>query len=121
MKGPMSTLRTLTQAQLDDAMRDHEFPAEVREAAPLVVVVMTQDWCPQWTDMATYLPDFTHLATIFTVEYNRLPDFERVMRFKETVFKNWEVPYLRFYRDGVLARESNWISRVAFERMLNGQ
>jgi len=114
-----SAVKTLTQDQLDALMRDNEFPPEIRHAAPVVAVVMTQDWCPQWTDMAAYLPDFAHRAAIFTVEYNRLPDFERIMRFKETIFKNGEVPYLRVYREGSLVRTSNWIPRSAFERILS--
>ncbi len=114
----MSTLESLTQGQLDDLLRDGEFPESVRLAAPRVVVVMTQDWCGQWTSMAAYLPAFADQAAIFTVEYNRLPDFQRIMHFKETVFRNDQVPYLRFYRDGKLVRQSNWVPRAAFAAML---
>lgn len=114
----MSTVRPLTQDQLDALLKDGEFPESVRLAAPKVVVVMTQDWCGQWANMAAYLPDFAERAAIFTVEYNRLPDFERIMRFKETAFRNDQVPYLRFYRDGNLVRESNWLPRAAFAAML---
>lgn len=114
----MNTVRPLTPNQLDALLKEGEFPESVRLAAPTVVVVMTQDWCGQWTNMAAYLPDFADKAAIFTVEYNRLPDFERIMHFKETVFRNDQVPYLRFYRDGKLARQSNWIPRAAFAAML---
>jgi hypothetical protein len=114
----MSNVRTLTQDQLDALLKDGEFPESVRLAAPKVVVVMTQDWCGQWTSMAAYLPDFADQAAIFAVEYNRLRDFERIMHFKETVFRNDQVPYLRFYRDGKLVRQSNWIPRAAFAAML---
>jgi hypothetical protein len=114
----MSDIRPLTQDQLDALLKDGEFPESVRLAAPKVVVVMTQDWCGQWTSMAAYLSDFADQAAIFTVEYNRLPDFERIMHFKETVFRNDQVPYLRFYRDGKLVRQTNWIPRAAFAGML---
>jgi hypothetical protein len=114
----MDTLRPLTKDQLDALLKDGDFPESVRLAAPKVVVVMTQDWCGQWANMAAYLPDFADKAAIFTVEYNRLPDFERIMHFKETVFRNGQVPYLRFYRDGKLVRQSNWVPRGAFATML---
>ena len=68
-----------------------EFPESVRLAAPKVVVVMTQDWCGQRANMAAYLPASAGEAAIFTVEYNLLPDFERIMRFKEDVFDNRQV------------------------------
>ena len=114
----MNTIRTLTQEQLDALLSEGEFPESVRLAAPKVVVVMTQDWCGQWSTMAAYLPDFTDEAAIFTVEYNLLPDFERIMRFKEDVLGNDQVPYLRFYRDGKLVRQSNWLPRASFAAIL---
>jgi hypothetical protein len=114
----MNTIQPLTKDQLDALLGAGEFPESVRLAAPKVVVVMTQDWCGQWATMAAYLPDFTEQAAIFTVEYNLLPDFERIMRFKEDVFNNHHVPYVRFYRDGKLARQSNWVPRASFAAML---
>ena len=114
----MNPIRTLTKDQLDALLSEGEFPESVRLAAPKVVVIMTQDWCGQWADMAAYLPDFAGEAAIFTVEYNLLPDFERIMRFKEDVLGNDQVPYLRFYRDGKLVRHSNWLPRGAFAAML---
>jgi hypothetical protein len=47
-----------------------------------------------------------------------LPDFERIMRFKEDVLGNDQVPYLRFYRDGKLVRQSNWLPRASFAAIL---
>lgn len=114
----MNNLRPLTQDQLDALLKDGEFPESVRLAAPKVVVVMTQDWCGQWASMAAYLPEFAAQAAIFTVEYNRLPDFERIMHFKESVLGNDQVPYLRYYRDGHLVRQSNWLPRAAFAALL---
>lgn len=114
----MNAIRTLTKDQLDALLRAGEFPESVRLAAPKVVVIMTQDWCGQWANMAAYLPDFVDQAAIFTVEYNLLPDFERLMSFKEDVFDNQHVPYVRFYRDGVLVRQSNWLPRGSFAAAL---
>jgi hypothetical protein len=114
----MNAIHTLTKDQLDALLSEGEFPESVRLAAPKVVVIMTQDWCGQWANMAAYLPDFADQAAIFTVEYNLLPDFERIMSFKEDVFDNQQVPYVRFYRDGKLVRQSNWLPRGSFAAML---
>ena len=114
----MNAIQPLTKDQLDALRSDGEFPESVRLAAPKVVVIMTQDWCGQWANMAAYLPDFADQAAIFTVEYNLLPDFERIMSFKEDVFDNQQVPYVRFYRDGKLVRHSNWVPRASFAAML---
>ena len=114
----MNAIQTLTKDQLDALLREDEFPESVRLAAPKVVVIMTQDWCGQWTNMKAYLPDFADQAAIFSVEYNLLPDFERIMSFKEDVFDNRQVPYVRLYRDGKLVRQSNWAPRASFAAML---
>jgi hypothetical protein len=114
----MNGIRPLTKDQLDALLRDGELPESVRLASPKVVVVMTQDWCGQWANMKGYLPDFADQAAIFTVEYNLLPDFERIMSFKEHVLDNQQVPYVRFYRDGKLVRQSNWVPRASFAAML---
>ena len=114
----MNTIQPLTKEQLDALLSGGEFPESVRLAAPKVVVVMTQDWCGQWANMVAYLPEFADQAAIFTVEYNLLPDFERIMGFKEDVFKNDQVPYVRFYRAGKLVRQSNWLPRASFAAML---
>lgn len=115
----MYAIKTLTQDQLDALVREGDFPESVRLAAAKVVVIMTQDWCPQWSAMAAYLPDFSAQAAIFTVEYNLLPDFERIMSFKESVLKNRQVPYVRYYHGGTLVSDANWMSRASFAAMLS--
>lgn len=114
----MNPMTTLTQDHLDALLRDGDFPESVRMAAAKVVVVMTQDWCSQWRDMAAYLPDFADQAAIFTLEYNRLPEFDRILHFKEHTFKNRQVPYLRYYRGGKLVHEANWMPRAGFASLL---
>jgi hypothetical protein len=90
----------------------------VRAAAPLVAVVLTQSWCPQWSFMRGYLAQAAaeagDRARIFFVEYDREPFYEDFMTFKEDGFGNREIPYVRYYRDGVLSAESNFISKQGF-------
>jgi hypothetical protein len=111
-------LRLLSQDQIDQTIAAGEFPPSVRQAAERVVVVMTQDWCPQWHDMARWLPEFCDRAAIFCLVYNTRPDFGRIMAFKETVFGNYEVPYLRYYRQGELLLACNWLPKATFAAML---
>lgn len=111
-------MKTLNQEQIDYMLAHGELPESVRLAAERVAVILTQDWCPQWHHMAVYLGDFPERAEIFVLEYNLHPQFHRIMAFKENVFKNHQVPYVRFYADGELVAKTNWISKSSFESML---
>jgi hypothetical protein len=99
-----------------------EFRPGVLEAAERVAVVLTQSWCPQWTWMRSYLaslppdPD----AEVFWVEYDLEDFFEPLMKFKEEVLGNDQVPYVRYYRGGRLAAQSNFIDSAGFLRRLKG-
>jgi hypothetical protein len=57
---------------------------------------------------------------VFWVEYDLEEFFEPFMRFKEGVFGNDQVPYVRFYRGGKFAAESNFIDKGGFLRHLHG-
>lgn len=110
----------LDEARCRAAMAGGEFPPEVRGAAPRVAIVLTQSWCPQWHWMKGYLdaiaaePD----TAVFWLEYDREKYFEEFRNFKEDLFGNREIPYVRYYRDGMLVRESNYIDRSGFMRLL---
>lgn len=114
----MSSLRILTEEELAATLATGEFPESVRRAAERVVVLMTQDWCPQWHDMARWLGDFADRAAIFVLVYNTRPDFETIRSFKEEVFGNFEIPYLRTYKDGALIAETNWLPKNTFAALL---
>ena len=101
-------------------MRDGELDRRIVGAAPAVAVVLTQSWCHQWGWMRSYLSDLPPDggSEIFWVEYDLEDFFEPFMRFKESVLGNDQVPYVRFYRGGELAGESNYIDQGAFLRLL---
>lgn len=113
--------RKLEQAQCEQAMRDGEFGADVIKAGPRVVVVLTQSWCPQWDMMLPWLDDAAREAgaTAFYLEYDQEPFFEEFMAYKEDVLGNRSVPYLRYYRDGALVAQTNYVSRGAFTAAIN--
>jgi hypothetical protein len=103
-------------------LRDGEFGEGLRRAATAVAIVLTQSWCPQWGWMRSYLealPADEGIA-VFWVEYDREDFFAPFMKFKESAFGNDQVPYVRYYRDGALAAESNFIDQGGFLRLLRG-
>ena len=110
----------LTEDQCRAAIKNGDFLKELCASAPTVVIVLTQSWCPQWTRIRPWLEDFSSEegARCYFVEYDREPFFDDFMNFKETGFRNGEVPYLRYYRDGVLVKESNYVDKSTFRKLI---
>ena len=63
-------MKKLTEEQMNFFLKNGEFSAEVIASAPNTAVILTQDWCPQWTMMKRYLSEITE-AAVFFIEYNR--------------------------------------------------
>jgi len=112
-------LRVLTEAECRAAIRGGDFSAGVLGAAPSVVLALTQSWCPQWERMRPWLEELSGEKGVacFYVEYDLATFFEDFRSFKESVFRNDEVPYFRYYRDGKLIKESNYLDRTGFRRI----
>ena len=108
----MITRITLSDEQARDAISSGGFSAGITESSEAVALILTQSWCPQWTFMKMSLKglgagkDDLDL-TIYTYEYDRSPLFNDFMNFKESVYRNWEVPYVRLYKKGKFIGESN--------------
>ena len=113
-------MRKLTEPECRAAMAAGEFSPELRGAAPRVAIVLTQSWCPQWMWMRNYLPEISGSpdVAVLWVEYDRESFFDDFLPFKEDVLGNREVPYVRYYRDGVFLRSSNYIDKNGFLRIL---
>jgi hypothetical protein len=113
-------MRKLGEPDCRSCMETGEFPASILGAAPSVAVVMTQSWCPQWTRMRSYLERIGESdgLAVFWVEYDLEPFFEPFMTFKEGTFGNHAVPYVRYYRAGELAAQSNYVERDRFLTLL---
>lgn len=106
-------MKKLSEEQMNFFLKNGEFPADVIAAAANTAVVLTQDWCPQWTVMKRYLPGITE-AAVFFIEYNREPRADEYMRAKETLFGNELIPYVRYYRNGAFAGDSNFVFKDNF-------
>jgi hypothetical protein len=56
------------------------------------------------------------LIDVYELIYNRKDYFHQFLHFKETVWRNPLIPYVRYYRDGMLVDESNFVSQREFLR-----
>lgn len=111
----------ITEAQARAAMSTGEFEEDVRMSAKHVVVVLTQGWCPQWTHLDRTLsslekdPDMENTDLhVYQLVYDKVSYSAEFMSFKEQTFKNYEIPYVRYYKDGELIGVSNWVRQKTF-------
>jgi glutaredoxin len=118
-------IRNLTEDECRYAIDNGDF-AESLVKGKAAVIILTQSWCPQWIAVKSYLKEAEKKAAekigtdinIYTIEYDiaewRQLGHEDFMTFKEDIFKNREIPYIRYYKDGVFSRDSNYLSLDGF-------
>ena len=113
-------LRKLTEVECRAAMASGEFSPMILASAPRVAVVLTQSWCPQWTWMRSYLDTLAGEADldIYWLEYDHESFFDSFVEFKENRLGNSHIPYVRYYRQGLLIATSNYLDRRGFLRHL---
>lgn len=116
----MLNRQLLIREQALYAVNNGEFDLDIVTSKPKVVVIMTQDWCPQWTYMRNWVYDVQTQEDIDVYEliYNKVDYYNEFMSFKESKWKNYEIPYLRFYKDGKLFKESNYLGKQDFQNIL---
>jgi hypothetical protein len=79
---------------------------------------MSQSWCWQWDVIREWFREMEDYADldVYTLLYDNTEYYEDFMSFKEEVFANFEIPYIRYYIDGKFERESNYTSKESFLR-----
>lgn len=115
--------KTLNENDIKKAMDIGEFPGHIINSKKNVAVIMTQDWCSQWTFMNRYLyrlveNDSGLECDIYEIIYNREPWSREFMDFKENTLGNHQIPYVRFYKDGTYAGEANYLYEEDFIKRL---
>ena len=118
-------IRKLSEDECRFAVENGDFdPALV--SGPAAVVILTQSWCPQWAAMKAYLPEVENELgelKIFYVEYDietwESLENEAFMAFKENTLNNRNIPYVRYYLNGVYSRDGNFISKDGFKSRLS--
>jgi hypothetical protein len=116
----MTNRNEITREQAFYAIENGEFGDDVLKHEK-VVVIMTQDWCPQWINMNRWIYSLKSDKSIeiFELVYNKTDYYRDFMKFKESTFDNHSVPYLRFYKNGKLVNETNYINMQRFQEILN--
>jgi len=114
----------LTEADARELLTGSEFPDRILRSAAAVAVVLTQSWCPQWAAMDAYLDRWARTEPedntihVYHLEYDRLPFFSQFLSWKENTFRNYDIPYVRFYREGNFVGDSNYIDLPQFQSLL---
>ena len=106
---------------MNAAIEKKEFGDDIISSAGKVAVIMTQDWCPQWHSMDRYIGKLSTEnldVDIYEIVYNKENYYKDFMKFKEIVFKNFSIPYVRYYLNGVFTGESNYMSKNKFLKYL---
>jgi hypothetical protein len=118
----MINKKTIQDDQALQAVQKGEFDTSILASAPAVAVILTQDWCPQWQDMKRWVYDIQcDIDTdVYELEYNKADYFPEFKSFKEDKLGNDNIPYLRFYKDGVFVKDTNYISQNEFSDILKG-
>jgi hypothetical protein len=112
-------INTISDDQAMETINTGEFGEEIIASKPSVAVILTQSWCPQWQSMKSEIEEIDDPnIDIWLFIYDRSSVFDEFLVFKENVLQNDEVPYVRFYKDGVFVRDSNAVSQSTFLEIL---
>ena len=111
----------LTKEQALFAIMNGEFSNEVIASNKKVVIILTQDWCPQWSNMKTwvYTQELDFDLDIYELIYNKVDYFKEFIAYKESFWQNYDIPYLRYYNNGKLFKESNYKNQKNFKDIIN--
>lgn len=106
----------LTNEQAVTTIQNGEFSEDILRSGKVVIVVLSQDWCPQWIHMKRWIYQLETDTKIQAYEllYNNIPAFHKFKHFKETQWNNYQIPYVRYYMDGKLFHESNYVNEKTF-------
>lgn len=109
----------ITKEQALHAIEHHEFPTELISSKESVAVVMTQDWCSQWYSIQQTISLIENEnLNIYVCVYNLESYFKEFLDLKENIWKNRSVPYIRYYKEGKLIQETNYVSKETFIQIL---
>lgn len=109
----------MSDADAQHAITNTEFSEKLRNAGKYVAIIPTQSWCHQWHAIRSWFEQSKSAAkevVVFYYEYDTTDLFDPFREFKESHWKNDQVPYIRYYRDGICVHESNYCSEDDFYR-----
>ena len=104
----------ITDEQAESIINERNIPEEIINSSQSVAVILTQNWCPEWVWMKSWLPKVDKHIKVFYLSYNIKPYSYKLMRVKEEAFENDLIPYIRYYKNGKLVHESNYTDKESF-------
>jgi len=112
--------KKLSKEQALRAVQNLEFSADVTASNNKVAVVMTQDWCSEWMAMKRWMDSMEDIKRldIYELIYNTVDYYNDFLQLKEKSWKNDLIPYIRYYADGVLIHQSNYVNKEDFMKIL---
>ena len=113
--------KKLSEDQVLEVIKTGEFSPDIIASKNKVVIILTQDWCPDWKNMREWLDTLDAAIDVDICEliYNKSEHFQDCLELKENKWNNRLIPYLRYYVDGVLIRESNYVTKEEFLKILD--
>jgi hypothetical protein len=114
-------IKKLSDDHVLEVIKTGEFSPDITHSKKKVVIILTQDWCPDWKSMKEWLDllDDTIDIDICELIYNKSEYFQNCLELKENKWNNSLIPYLRYYVNGVLIKESNYVTKEEFLKILN--
>jgi hypothetical protein len=112
--------KMLSKEQALRAIQNLEFSSDVTASNNKVALVMTQDWCSEWMGMKRWMDSMGDIKglDIYELIYNTVDYYNAFLQLKEKSWKNDLIPYIRYYADGVLIHQSNYVNKEDFLKIL---
>ena len=108
-------MKEISDKQASYIIENKKIPHDILQSSEKVAIVLTQDWCPQWTYMQRWLTKTEENGIkTFYLSYNNKNYYSEFMGVKEETFGNALVPYVRYYKNGNYVDDSNYVSEELF-------
>jgi hypothetical protein len=110
-------MKSISKDQAFACITHKEFSEGILLSAEKVVVVLTQSWCPQWLAMKPFIDGHVN-CKVYYLEYDLTDYFDKFREFKEKIFGNDQIPYIRYYQNGRLTNTSNFLPEDMYRKKL---
>lgn len=115
----MLTFKEIDDKEMQNIIDTKEVSENIKNASENVLAIFTQDWCGDWKGLERELnnnKDNSNIdITIFICMYNQSSLYETFMNFKESIWQNELIPYLRYYKNGNFIKDTN---HLPFQRVM---
>lgn len=119
----MLTIKHMTDDDLQYIIGNKDISEEIKKYSENVLTIFTQDWCKDWEmlnrEIEKNLNTTQYDITIFLSAYNHSKHFDNFRDFKETHWANNFIPYLRYYKNGELIKETNQLPLMRVLKTFN--